>query len=445
VKTRRPAGAGTVVTLLLASLTACDPTETAPSITAPSITAPEVFYLRPVGDKSGPRDKAPFHVWAKDGAGSGTRTLTADVLPGSEAAVTLRRSGNCAGGPTHVTCEVGAAYDNWADLPGVSPTAAKGSKPGGKGTVRFTYTTKDGKKLTARTQVVVGEPVIEVLTPEFLKGVRPDAEMSEPIVVRNTGEAPVRGVGLEISANLMEFEQRYANCRYPDFYRGHIAVCTFPDLVIAPGETVVIRPTLRLRAPKTEMYPSFGSDAWALDMGPGQYGSYPKGGDQGDGPPLRAESTDALKGTYAKGGGRTYLVLDTHADYSVSDVDLYGDPGTKRTFKLTVRNNGPANAGSTAQLTFEPALGMTLVKQPMGEYDDDVYEPVCESNGFTYTCDVGELKPGETRSWEFTMGLGEPGNGALRLQDKGRAGEWDMGRQDANPDNDQAVIRVHPK
>lgn len=440
MRTSRLAGAGTVAALLLASLTACDPTET-----APSITAPEVFYLRPVGDKSGPHDKAPFHLSAKDGTGIGTRTLTADVLPGSAAAVTLGRSGNCAGGPTHVTCEVGPAYDNWADLPRVSPAAAKGSKPGDKGTVRFTYTTKDGKKLTARTRVVVGEPVIEVLTPKFLRAVRPGVEMSEPIVIRNTGEAPVKGVGLELSANMMEFEQRYANCRYPDFYRGHIAVCSLPDLDIAPGGTVVIRPTLRLRAPKTDMYASFGSDAWALDMGPGQYGSYPEGGDHGDGPTLRADTTDAPKGTYAKGGGRTYLVLDTHADYSVSDVDLYGDPGTERTFKLTVRNNGPANAGSTAQLIFEPALGMTMVKQPMGEYDDDVYEPICENNGFTYTCDVGELKPGETRTWEFTMRLGEPGNGSLSLQDKGRTSEWDMGRQDPNPDNDQAVIRVHQK
>ncbi|WP_406170571.1 hypothetical protein [Streptomyces sp. NBC_00996] len=435
----RPVTGAALTGALLLGLTACGVGK--PS---PWITAPEVFYLRPLGDKSGPSDKEPFHLRAEDGRGTGGRRLTADVVGGSEDAVRLRGSGGCKGGDTHVTCEVGAEYNNWADLARVSPVAAKGSKPGDTGVVRFTYTTKDGKRLTARTRFVVGEPVVEALVLKSLEHVSPGVEVTSPVVVRNTGEVPVVGLGLELSSGGLEFEKRYANCRYPEISHHHIAVCRFPDLRIAPGETVVLRPALRLRAPKTQMYTSFGRDVWALDMGPGQHGSYPKGGDHGDGPTLEAEVTKDTKGTFAKGGGHTYLALDTHADYEVSDVDLHGAHGTKRTLRLTVRNNGPADSGSSTQLVFSPPFGLTLLKQPMEEYDDGVFQPYCESHDFAYTCDVGELGPGKSRTFEFTVRLGDPGEGTVSLVDKDPPSEFDFGRHDPNPSNDEATITVGP-
>ena len=440
---KRAAGVGATAALLLAALTSCGTTDK-----APSITAPEVFYLRPVGDKSGPHDKDPFHFSADDGKahvgvrGSADHTLTVDVLPGAKSAVVLRKGGNCTGSPTHMTCEVRSDYDNRSDG-GVSLVAAKGSKPGDTGVVRYTYADRSGKKVTARTKAVVGEPVVEVLTTKSLGGVRPGAELSRPIVVRNTGEVPVRGLGLKIGVEQMEFEEQYANCRYPSFYKGHIAVCEFPDLRIAPGQTVTIQPALRLRAPKTKLYASFNSEARALDMGP-ENGGAMAGGDHGDGPALRPEATAAKKGTYAQGGGWTNIVLDTHADYSVSDVNLYGKPGTKRTFKLTVRNNGPADAGYAVKLVFSPPLGMTMVKQPMSEYDDGVYEPTCENGAFVYTCDIDALKPGKTQTFTFTMRLGEPGEGTLTLQNRGPTEEGSDRDRDPYPANDKAVITVHP-
>ncbi|MFG2370966.1 hypothetical protein ACGFY9_05765 [Streptomyces sp. NPDC048504] len=65
----------------------------------------------------------------------------------------------------------------------------------------------------------MGEPVVEVLTTKSLGGVRPGAALSEPIVVRNTGEVPVRGLVLEVGLERLEFEERNANCRYPGFYK----------------------------------------------------------------------------------------------------------------------------------------------------------------------------------------------------------------------------------
>jgi len=442
---RRAAGVGATATLLLAALTSCSGVA---SGKAPSITAPEVFYLRPVGDKSGPRDKDPFHFSADDGKthtgvrGPADHTLTVDVLPGAKTAVALRKGGTCTGSPTHMTCEVRSDYDSRSDG-GVSLVVAEGGKPGDAAVVRYTYADRSGKKVTARTKAVVGEPVVEVLTTKSLSGVRPGAELSRPIVVRNTGEVPVRGMVLKIGLEQMEFEKRYANCRYPSFYKGHITVCEFPDLRIAPGQTVTIQPALRLRAPRTKMYASFNSEARPLDMGPEDGGAM-AGGDHGDGPALRPEATAAENGTYAKGGGWTNVVLDTHADYSVSDVNLYGAPGTKRTFKLTVRNNGPADAGATEQLVFSPPLGMEMVKQPMREYDEDSYEPYCENGAFVYTCDIKALEPGKTQTFTFTMRLGDPGEGTLTLRDMKPTQDWYVGDHDPDPSNDKAVITVHP-
>ncbi|NNN37590.1 DUF11 domain-containing protein [Streptomyces sp. S3(2020)] len=409
----------------------------------PSITAPEVFYLRPHGDKSGPHDKMPYALRAEDGGGTGVRTLTADVPKGAEDTVKIRKYGGCEGSSTHVTCEVDGDYSNWGDAPRAKVVAVKGAKAGDSALVTYTYTTKDGEKLTARTRFVVGEPVVEAAVAAYDKdGPRPGAELTDSVVVRNTGEVPVRGLGLELAASNAGFVEKYSNCRYSDYSRGRIAVCEFPGLTIDPGQTVTLRPAIRLRTSKADLYVSYGKDVWALDMGPGHYGTYPKGGDLGDGPALEVTGTKAAEGAFVAGGGSTYVVLDSYADYEVSDVTLTGAPGDERTFEITVRNNGPADAGAAADVVFSPPLGTTMVKQPMEEYDDGVYQEYCENNGYTYTCAVGPLAPGKSRSFEFTMTLGDPGEGFLSLETTSPTAPWDLGRRDPDPDNDEAVVRV---
>ncbi|WP_327717712.1 DUF11 domain-containing protein [Streptomyces sp. NBC_00490] len=427
------------VLLLAASLTACSGDGEEP----PSLTAPAVFYLRPQGDKAGVRDKMPYELKAEDGDEPGVRTLAADVPKSGQDTVVIRKYGGCKGSSAHVTCEVDGDYSNWADAPRAKVVAAEGAEVGDSAVVTYTYTTKDGKKLTARTRFVVGEPVVEALAPEYEKdGPRPGAELTDPVVVRNTGELPVKGLGVELSASSAGFAEKYSNCRYPPRSKDHVAVCEYPELTIGPGETVVLRPAVRLRTAEEDMYVSYGKDVWALDMGPGHYKTAPKGGDFGDGPELRPEKTKAVKGPYVGGGGSTYVVLDSYADYEVSDVTLVGEPGDRRTFEITVRNNGPADAGAAAELVFSPPFETAMVKQPMEEYDDGVYQEYCESNGYAYTCAVGDLAPGDSRSFEFTMTLGEPGEGTLSLEEPDPTAPWDVGRRDPEPGNDEAVIRV---
>ncbi|MET9456136.1 hypothetical protein ABZY05_13790 [Streptomyces canus] len=431
---------GAAGVLLLASLAACDS-----GAAHSSLTVPELYYLRPYGDKSGPKDKMPFSVTAGDGNGPGVRRLTVDVAPDGRDVVRLKKYGSCEGDSAHLTCEVDGDYSDWADSDRAQPYAVKGAEAGATAVVRYTYTTKSGRKLTARTRFVVGEPVVETVAPAYSKDLlRPGSELISPLVVRNTGEVPVKGLGIAMSADGTEFTQRYDNCRYPELSKGHLAVCELPEVTIDPGETLVVRPAMRLRVPAAQMYPSYGRDVWALDMGPGQYHSYTKGGGPGDGPALEAEPTAGTEGTFVKGGGSTQLVVDTHADYQVSDVGLRGGPGTRRTFRIEVTNNGPADAGTTAELVFEPPFELRVVKEPMEEYDDGVYRAYCDNNGFTYTCEVPDLKPGETRSFEFTAELGAPGEGSLSLLEKAPSSPWDAGRRDPDTANDRATIRVMP-
>jgi hypothetical protein len=415
-----------------------------------SLTAPEVFYLRPHGDKAGPKDKTPFHVEAEDVGAIRTslardHRLTVDVR-GSESVVRLRTvnlhkdGSRCDGGTVRVTCRVGGLYDNWQDLDRVHPVAAKGAKPGDTGVVRFTFTTKDGKRMTTRTRVVVGEPVVKVRALKVVDDVRPGADVTVPLVVRNDGEVPVRGLALKLNAGSLDFRQQYANCLYPPQSRGHTAVCRFPGLRIPPGGAVVLNPALRLRAPKTRTYTSFDLEAWPLDSGPGQDTAVPPGGDHGDGPALKAEAMAArdTDGTFAEGRAVTDVRLDLHADYEVFGVELHGSPGTERSLRLKVRNNGPGNPGSGTRLVFTPPPGAVL-KEPMEEVDGET-APYCDSGDGTYDCRLEELGPGESSDFEFTLLLDGPGEGSVTLHDFTPS----TGRRDANPGNDTAAVIVLP-
>ena len=74
----------------------------------------------------------------------------------------------------------------------------------------------------------------------------------------------------------------------------------------------------------------------------------------------------------------------------------------------------------------------------MEAIDEDDYEPYCDHEGWGYVCAVGELAPGKSRTFEFTLRLGEPGEGSLSLVDNGKT---DL-RRDPDPANDKASVRV---
>ncbi|MEV7144692.1 hypothetical protein [Streptomyces tauricus] len=449
---RRPAAVclALVVLLSLGGLTGCG--ALLDSGEKSSLSVPDLFYLRPHGDDSGPQEKTPFHVRAEDvtarsRAGTQDHRLTVDVT-GSGRAVRLKiskirkKNPRCAGTATRVVCKVSGAYDSWSDLDRVYPYAAPGGRPGDSATVRFRFSTRKGKTLGATTRVVVGEPVVTVRTTEVFEDVGPGSVLRTPVVVRNTGEVPVRGVGLRIAVGSgLAFEERYGNCRYPQAQKDHLAVCEFPRLRIAPGKAVVLRPGLALDVSTTDMYTSFHQEAWALDMGPARYSVVPGGGDPGDGPRLTTGAARApdLKGTFAGGDAWSEVRVDTYADFEVFGVEVSGRRGSEHTVRLKVRNKGPATPGSTT-LLFTPPESATVVKQPMEAIDEDVYEPYCDLHKGTYSCLVrGGLAPGESRTFEFGIRLGGPSEGSVRVTDTDGPG-----RRDPDPADDTAPVTVPP-
>ncbi|WP_406011581.1 hypothetical protein OG440_37120 [Streptomyces sp. NBC_00637] len=433
---------GTLV--LLGALTACDSPEPT------SLTMPEVFYVPPYGQKSAFSEPPEFTVKADGGAPyprDENHHVTVDVQQGAKDVVRLRESGpDCrAADPAHVTCDIASTLVNGAGGRRFTPVAAQGGRIGDWAFVKVTYGVEGGKELTARTKVVIGEPVVQALVPKAFQGVRPGAAFTAPLIVRNAGQVPVRGLGVELKAGREEFAERYSGCRYPgrDAYFGDIAVCRFPDVVIPPGETVVLRPGLRLRASDTMMYGDIGSEVWPLDTEP-QSGGHGTRGTAGDGSALQvsAGSDDLAPGTFETGGGTTPVSLDTHADYEVTGVTLHGEAGDTRKLRITVRNNGPGNPGAAAELVFEQPLDSGVLKQPMTEIDEDEYGPYCENNLASYTCPIEELAPGKSRTYEFTLRLGAPGAGRVSLRDTEAAIRDHHVRHDPDPVDDEAAIIV---
>ncbi|MFF3613610.1 hypothetical protein [Streptomyces sp. NPDC002580] len=184
---------------------------------------------------------------------------------------------------------------------------------------------------------------------------------------------------------------------------------------------------------------SFDREAWPLDSGPGQDTVVPPGGDRGDGPALEAGAPGDTGDACAEGKVFTDVRLDTHADYEVFGVELHGGPGTERSLRLKVRNNGPGDPGRGTTRVFAPPPGAVL-KEPMRTADEDEQAPACDSADGTYRCPVDELGPGESRDFEFTLRLDGPGEGGVTLQDAGPS----LGRRDPNPGNDTAVVTVLP-
>ncbi|MFF2328588.1 MULTISPECIES: hypothetical protein [unclassified Streptomyces] len=431
--------------LLLGGLTACEARVTGTPHSG--ITAPEVFYLSPHGDKSGPANKAPFHLVAKDirvrdNTGSGDHRLTIDLRgAGGSVRLWIKSGRNCEGTDTHVVCRLQGWYDSWVQSDRVYPTATKKGKAGDSATVDFTFSAKDGKKITGHTRVVVGEPVVQLQVQKAIKGAEPGAGVSTAVAVRNTGEVPVRGLGLLIHAGDSSFRQRYSNCRYPPQMKGREAICAFPDLRIEPGETVLVRPTLPLRTGKVKIFSEIRQEAWPLDVGPAKDSAVPDNGDKGAGPAL--EATAAPKGTggtFAGGVQRVPVSLDLRSDYQVTASELH--VGEKRELHLTVRDNGPGDPGGIGHLLFTPPPGAVVREQPMEEIDDGVYEPGCDLKDGTYECDrvLSYVSPGNSRVLDFTLDLPQPGTGHVAF----RMETLETGGLDPNLDDNSAEVIVLP-
>jgi hypothetical protein len=90
------------------------------------------------------------------------------------------------------------------------------------------------------------------------------------------------------------------------------------------------------------------------------------------------------------------------------------------------------------RLVFTPPPGAVVREQPMEALDEGYYEPYCERERGTYVCEVGSLRPGKSRTFDFTLDLDRAGEGTVAL----RPGKTALDRRDPRPGNDTARITV---
>ncbi|GAA2325057.1 hypothetical protein OKJ48_00820 [Streptomyces kunmingensis] len=426
---RRRALLRCAVAAALAALAALLPgSVTASAEPAPEsgLVAPSTYHVKPPGGRKRPERDKRLHIrytrGESEGVGEKTGRLTMDVS-GAKETLRLKQfgSGCSSTGGVRVVCKVGASYNSWADWAGALPYAAPGSKAGDRGELRMRYEAPDGHVSTATTTVVVGGPILEVRSPETVTGVRPGAETVLDLAVRNSGETTADGVALMIGGvSELTLTQRFSNCRYTgDDDAPQTAYCTFPDLRLRPGQTVVFSPGLRLRTHETLDHGSLYQTAWPLDVGPYHDVLVPDGGTAGDGPPLRPQVRSGGSGQWSdEREAWAEVRTDNPADYAAIGAHVRAAPGGEQEVRVGARADGPGDPGQGGayNLVFTVPRGAEVVKEPMEELDEDVHEPTCRRRGAVYTCPLRVHEPGTEETLPFTLKFGEnAGDGSVRL------------------------------
>lgn len=286
--------------------------------------------------------------------------------------------------------------------------------------------------------------MLELKRPEAVEAA-PGSRVSLPLTVRNTGDVPVDGVGIGVDFGSETPRQRFHDCRYPASHHGHMAVCTFPHVRIAPGETVTFTPALTFTAPDRRLRSAIRMAVWPLVLGPPPGDGWPPGGVPGDGPGMRGHRVSGNgpgKGDFT--GGRhivTHVALTTHADFAAVGATVHGPPGTTHRISIGVRNDGPGELAPHHEVRFVFTVpeGSSVVKQPMQQIDVDSALPLCD-HGFddrgedTYTCPLEGTAAGKTRTVGFTLRVTHPGTGRVRLAPPAHT--------DPHPSNDTAPVTV---
>jgi hypothetical protein len=272
--------------------------------------------------------------------------------------------------------------------------------------------------------------------------------VSLPLSVRNTGDVPVEGVGIGIdAASELTPRQELHDCLYPASHHGRLAVCTFPHVRIAPGETVTFAPALTFTAPERRLRSAIRLSVWPLVLGPWPGDGWPPDGAPGDGPdlrPHRVSGTGPGPGTFT--GARwisTDVELTTHADFAAVGATVHGAPGTTHRISVGVRNDGPGELAPHHEVRFVFTVpeGSSVVQQPMQPIDVDSSLPLCD-HGFdgqgddTYTCPLEGMTAGKTRTVDFTLRVTHPGTGRVQFAPPAHT--------DPHPSNNTAPVTVTP-
>ncbi|WP_192582970.1 COG1361 family protein [Streptomyces albicerus] len=296
---------------------------------------------------------------------------------------------------------------------------AAGVRAGDSGILRYTLKPEGLPAVRGSLTVIAGRPELRVNEGRTLKKMAVGETFGVPVVIRNTGDVPARGVVLLIDGfRDLSATTRHSNCRYPgdaDYARGAAVIkCLLPDAVIAPGETMRLTPVLRMKPGKSALRENLSYGAWPFHSS-GRHPGPPCCVDDPS-PGLTPGNAAPLSLTPDPAGGKgTTFTTDPEpagvdvpvrntADIEAIGSSLLGDVGSSHRILVGYRNNGPAQTGEIRTVFVVPP-GTEVTQAPYDpEAEEEMADQACETkdHGRSYTCDQhGEV--GQEVTYEFTL------------------------------------------
>lgn len=259
---------------------------------------------------------------------------------------------------------------------------APGSRPGDSGTVRYRVTAPGTPAVTGRTTVVIGRPALKVEGLAPREDVPVGARTGVPVVIRNTGEVPARGVTFRMRLrDGLAIAGEHHNCRYS----GADVWCRLPKVVIEPGQTYRLTSPEQIRVTSEAMYPEVGYSVAAFGtdyIPPPEFASKFRAG---KGPDLELAAVERGKTGKTGKAGKSYaslsLRVDNHSDLEALGATVRGPVGSRDRIRIGVRNNGPGLLGNhPVEVGFTVPAGTTVVESPYEfERDEELIDQDCRA------------------------------------------------------------------
>lgn len=140
---------------------------------------------------------------------------------------------------------------------------AAGARAGDSGSLSYTLKPEGLPVVRGSLKVIAGRPELRVNEGAALKTTAVGETFGVPVVIRNTGDVPARGVVLLIEGTAdLSAATRHSNCRYAK--DADTIQCLLPDAVIASGETMRVKPVLRVKPSRAALAERLSYGAWSF-------------------------------------------------------------------------------------------------------------------------------------------------------------------------------------
>jgi hypothetical protein len=290
---------------------------------------------------------------------------------------------------------------------------AAGARAGDSGLLSYTLKPEGLPAVRGSLKVIAGRPELRVNESPTLRTTAVGETFSVPIVIRNTGDVPARGVVLFIEGNAdLSAATRHSNCRYTK--DADTIQCILPDAVIAPGETMRVNPVPRVRPSRAALAERLSYGAWSFHSsgrhpGPPCCVDAPASGlTPGQGTPvsLTPDPTGGrgTKFTTTPEPTEVKVPVRNTADIEAIGAALRGNAGTTHRIRIGYRNNGPAETGEIRTVFIAPP-GTEVIRAPYDpEAEEEMADQVCrtKNRGRSYTCSQYS-EVGQKVFYEFTL------------------------------------------